>query len=149
MLSQLKNMGEIYVQVAQSDDEFEKVYDIRRKVFIEEQEVPEEIEFDEYEFMSEHFLAYYDGEPAGCARWRITPFGKVKLERFAVVAEFRHKGVASAVIAAVLEAIPKNKETYLHAQIPVIPLYEQFGFETEGEIFLEADIEHKKMVLKR
>lgn len=133
------------------DDQLKAAFWIREQVFVLEQEVDPKAEYDEFESISKHFLAYFEGKPAGTARWRITPNG-VKLERFAVLADFRGKGVGHALVAAVLKDIGENPDTdsktkYLHAQLTAIPLYSKFGFEKVGELFEECNIWHYQMQL--
>lgn len=127
----------------------EAVYQIRETVFVKEQAVPPEEEYDEFESTSTHFLAKVDGVPAGTARWRNTDKG-IKLERFAVLQPMRGKGVGQALAKAVVEDItcqPANmgKLLYLHAQLPAVSLYEKFGFKKEGEVFMECNIAHYVM----
>jgi predicted GNAT family N-acyltransferase len=129
----------------------EIAFAIRRVVFVDEQNVPADDEYDEYEATSQHFLAYLDGQPVGTARWRRTSKG-VKLERFAVLAEARRKGVGQALVQAVLNDVfsqqPEPIESiYLHAQLTAMPLYEGFGFMAVGPQFDECGIQHHKMVL--
>ena len=129
----------------------EVAFRIREAVFVEEQRVPAEEEYDEYEATSRHFLAYADGEPAGTARWRFTEKG-AKLERFAVLQRYRGRQVGSALVQAVLEDVRQHPQyhgqpMYLHAQVTAMPLYAKFGFRPVGDLFLECDIEHYKMVL--
>ncbi|RYY07798.1 MAG: GNAT family N-acetyltransferase [Sphingobacteriaceae bacterium] len=122
----------------------EKVFAIRRAVFVEEQNCPPELEW-EYEDESIHFLAKADEEPAGAARWRKTVNG-YKLERFAVLQKYRGIGVGQALVKAVLADLPANAAPiYLHAQIQAVTLYEKFGFEKIGEEFEEAGIRHYKI----
>jgi len=126
----------------------QKVFAIRREVFVDEQNCPPELEW-EYEDESVHFLAIVDEEPAGAARWRKTANG-YKLERFAVLKEFRGLGVAQALVKTVLADLPADADyVYLHAQIPAVSLYEKFLFEKLGEEFEEAGIRHYKMVLQK
>lgn len=126
--------------------ELEEVFAIRREVFVVEQAVPEEEEYDEYEAESHHYLARVNGLPAATARWRFTEHG-VKLERFAVRAPYRKAGVGSAVLQRVLSDLPRDAEfVYLHAQVPAMNLYARQGFEPVGELFYECDIPHYKMV---
>ncbi len=126
----------------------QKVFAIRREVFVDEQNCPPELEW-EYEDESVHFLAIVDEEPAGAARWRKTTNG-YKLERFAVLKEFRGLGVARALVKTVLADLPADADyVYLHAQIPAVSLYEKFLFEKLGEEFEEAGIRHYKMVLQK
>ncbi len=121
---------------------------IRQKVFVDEQMVSPEEEYDDFEESATHFLALVDHDPAGTARWRFTDKG-VKLERFAVLANFRKQGVGAALVNTVLkEVLPLNEKIYLHSQVSAMNLYEKAGFVSEGELFYEANIPHYKMVYK-
>jgi predicted GNAT family N-acyltransferase len=144
--------SEIKVIKISDPDSLSQAFEIREKVFVEEQKVPKEEEIDEYEDQSHHFLATLNGMPCGAARWRITSNG-IKLERFAVLQEFRNKGVGSALVKAVLKDIndqPNSSEKikYLHSQLGAVPLYQKFGFTKKGVIFEECAIQHYKMVLE-
>lgn len=126
-------------------NELEKVFAIRRTVFVVEQHCPPELEW-EFEDESTHFMALYDEIPAGAARWRKTPNG-YKLERFAVLADFRGKKIGEALVKAVIADLPPGaKPVYLHAQVQALPFYEKLGFEKSGPEFTEAGIRHYKMV---
>ncbi|WP_158795947.1 GNAT family N-acetyltransferase [Pedobacter sp. L105] len=128
-----------------TQEEMESAFVIRRKVFVEEQRVAPELEL-ENEEVSVHFLALLDNQPCGACRYRKTDKG-YKLERFAVLKEFRGKRVGQALVAAVLDDIPDNAEViYLNAQSDAVGLYAKFGFAVEGEQFEEAGIQHFKMV---
>jgi predicted GNAT family N-acyltransferase len=134
-----------------SPEDLDVAFAIRRQVFVDEQKVRAEEEYDEYEVSSQHFLARADGVPCGTARWRRTSNG-VKMERFAVLKEYRSMGVGKALVRAVLEDIfsqqPEPIESiYLHAQVTAVPLYKGFGFVSVGPMFEEAGIQHYKMVL--
>lgn len=137
----------VQVKLVADQQQLEAAFDIRRKVFVEEQQVPAAEEYDEFETSSRHFLAYSAGGAAcGTARWRYTPKG-IKLERFAVLEEYRGKGVGSALVQKVLDDIAlqpeaKGKMQYLHAQLTAMQLYARFGFKPEGPEFLECDIRH-------
>ncbi|GAB3717404.1 GNAT family N-acetyltransferase [Spirosoma lituiforme] len=131
--------------------DLESAFAIRREVFVEEQHVDAREEYDEFEESSTHFLARADGTPCGTARWRRTSNG-VKLERFAVLADFRGMGVGKALVKTVLDDVfgqqPEPIERiYLHAQVTAMPLYAGFGFIPVGPLFEEAGIQHYKMVL--
>jgi len=129
-------------------DDLEKVFAIRREVFVGEQNCPPELEW-ENEDVSTHFLATIDGEPAGASRWRKTDKG-YKLERFAVLKKFRGYGAGQALVKTVLSDLPTDADyVYLHAQIDAVSLYERFNFKKEGEQFEEAGIQHFKMVLEK
>jgi predicted GNAT family N-acyltransferase len=133
--------------------DLDAAFTIREKVFVGEQNVPADAEYDQHDRAgtTRHYLARVDGQPAGAARWRPTDNG-VKLERFAVLPEFRNKGVGEALVHRVLADVraeaPDAAQVYLHAQLRAIPLYERTGFHKEGEMFEECDIQHYKMVLR-
>ncbi len=133
-------------QVTNSTD-LEKAFAIRRQVFCVEQNVSEEIEMDEYDDIATHILAYIDDKPVGTARWRFTEKG-AKMERFAVSKEYRGKGVGEALVKYTLDKLKDNDLIYLNAQESVIKFYGKFGFVIVGDRFYEADIPHKKMILK-
>jgi len=129
-------------------EELQKAFDIRVKVFVEEQGVDKRLEY-EHEDVSHHFIAKINGEPAGTARWRETDKG-IKLERFAVYPDKRGMKVGEALVDVVLNDIKDtSKKIYLHAQSQVVDFYKKYGFETEGEEFEEAGIKHFVMVLKK
>ena len=135
------------IKVSKAEN-LEEVFAIRRKVFVEEQNCPPDLEW-EFEDESVHFLAKIKGLPAGAARWRKTENG-YKLERFAVLPQFRGRGIAQKLVKATLEDLPDDaKVIYLHGQLSALPLYRKFGFVEESEPFEEAGIQHRKMVLKR
>lgn len=143
---------DIKIEKVNNPEELESIFRIREEVFVVEQRVKPEEEYDEFEEISVHFRASVDGIAAGTARWRFTDTG-IKLERFAVLKSFRGKGVGQALVAAVLEDINRNSATrgrmrYLHAQVSAVKLYEKFGFIKIGEPFMECDISHYKMKLE-
>jgi len=122
-----------------------QIFEIRTKVFVIEQKVSREEEFDEFEASSVHYLGKAGDVPAATARWRITNTG-IKLERFAVLSEFRNSGLGTKVLNKVLvDVIPLNIPIYLNAQVKAIRFYEKAGFRKIGKMFIEADIEHFKM----
>jgi predicted GNAT family N-acyltransferase len=135
------------VQVKKITDpaELEKVFAIRREVFVGEQNCPPELEW-EHEDESNHFLATVDGVPAGASRWRKTDKG-YKLERFAVLKKFRGNGVGQELVKTVLADLPADADyVYLHAQVDAVTLYERFNFVKIGPEFEEAGIRHYKMI---
>jgi predicted GNAT family N-acyltransferase len=119
--------------------------EIRNKVFIEEQNVDPEIEY-EFEEEGNYYLLFDDNKPIATARWRRTEKG-IKLERFALLKEYRNRGLGSEILHAVLEdVIPMGENIYLHSQVVAINYYKRAGFVEIGEPFWEAEIEHVKMV---
>ncbi|MBL7699151.1 MAG: GNAT family N-acetyltransferase [Chitinophagaceae bacterium] len=127
------------------DPELAKAFDIRKKVFVDEQNCPAEIEY-QNDDVSVHFLATCNGEPCGAARWRRTENG-IKLERFAVLPLFRKKGVGAHLVKAVLVDLPPDAtHVYLNAQLSAVGFYLPFGFRPVGQQFEEAGIKHQQML---
>ncbi len=138
----------ISVKKVDNEQLLEEVFGIRKLVFVVEQQVDEREEY-EFEEESLHFIATCEGKNVGTARWRKTEKG-IKLERFAVLSDYRSSGVGSALVKAVIADIPEEyKYLYLHAQLTAMGLYAKFGFKEKGPMFEEAGIQHYKMVLKR
>ena len=140
-------MDALNVNKISTKEELEHVFAIRKKVFVDEQNCPPELEW-ENEDVSTHFLASINSEPCGACRWRKTDDG-YKLERFAVLKEHRGKRIGQALLAAALADLPSDaKYIYLNAQLDAMHLYSRFGFQAEGEQFEEAGIQHYKMIKK-
>ena len=138
-------MDILHIQKAVTKEDLEKVFSIRKIVFVDEQGCPPELEWANEE-ESTHFLAVSDHYPCGACRWRKTDKG-YKLERFAVLKEFRGQGIGRALIATALDDLPTDAAyIYLNSQLDAISLYGKFGFIAEGEQFEEAGIQHFKMV---
>jgi len=127
---------------------FEVCSSIRTRVFVEEQKVDRKLEYD-HEEESHFYLLYVDGKPVATARWRETDKG-IKLERFAMLKEFRNQGLGSELLQAVLNDVQKlDKKIYLHSQLMAVSYYERAGFKKVGDIFTEAGIEHYLMEMQQ
>ena len=117
---------------------------VRIEVFVIEQNVPVELEWDEGDEVSTHAVAYDEqGQPV--ATGRLLPDGHVG--RMAVSQSLRGKGIGKQVLIALLEQARQDghQELVLHAQTHAIPFYERQGFIVEGEEFIEADMPHRLM----
>lgn len=139
----------IEVRLIENDADFELARQIRHEVFVIEQNVPTEEEFDEYERLSRQFLAIQNGQPVGTCRWRKASDG-IKLERFAVAKSARSSGVGSILVSTALSDVDAEIAEpeifiYLHAQVTAMGLYQKFGFQKVGEMFEECNIQHYKM----
>jgi len=117
---------------------------VRRAVFIDEQGVPEALEWDEYDAVSTHWLALAeDGSPIGCAR--LLPDGH--LGRMAVLPAWRGRGVGRALLDRILRAAQARGQTVLRlsAQTHAAGFYALAGFVAEGAEYEEAGIPHVAM----
>jgi len=138
----------LQIKLVTNKEEFEHVINIRKEVFIKGQNVPLDIEIDGLDPESEHFIAYLGNEPIGCARIR-TNKKYARLERIAIIKKHRCKGFGTKLTNFLIDYCRKQNyvEIILHSQNYVIDFYKKFGFKIKGETFLEANIEHKEMVL--
>ncbi|HSP59004.1 MAG TPA: GNAT family N-acetyltransferase [Halomonas sp.] len=118
---------------------------IRRVVFIEEQHVPREEEWDGRDLESHHFLALIDGRPVGTAR--LLP--DAHIGRVAVLAEARGRGIGVALMQAAIATARRHGHTAveLAAQTHALAFYEGLGFRPFGDEFIEAGILHRNMQL--
>ena len=114
---------------------------IRIAVFVEEQGVPEDLEWDGLDGSSQHVLAVASGgTPIGTGR--LLP--DAHIGRMAVLKEWRGKGVGRALLDTLLVLANKSgyKEVRLHAQTHALDFYRKRGFTAQGEEFMEAGIPH-------
>ncbi|MBT5019132.1 MAG: GNAT family N-acetyltransferase [Planctomicrobium sp.] len=119
---------------------------VRIEVFVDEQKVPIELEQDDRDTFCLHVLAIIDDQPIGTGRIDIEKGGKIG--RIAVLSEFRERGVGK-VIMSQLETIAQDhqlSELFLNSQVAAIEFYKKQGFIPTGDVFVEADIDHVKMV---
>lgn len=117
---------------------------VREAVFIVEQQVPPEEEWDALDARSVHVLARDpEGRPLGTGR--LTP--EHTIGRVAVYREWRGRGVGDAIMRVLLEQAQAlgYPQIVLHAQVDAIPFYEKLGFAVEGEEYVEAGIQHRNM----
>jgi predicted GNAT family N-acyltransferase len=118
---------------------------IRRTVFIEEQSVPPDLEWDGLDEECVHALALTQAsEPIGCAR--LLPDGNIG--RMAVLKSWRGKGVGSALLNALVSKAAEQAldRVYVHAQTYMKKFYQHHGFKRIGDEFMEAGIPHVKMI---
>ena len=130
-------------------DAEQEAYSIRKRVFIEEQGVPEEMELDEYDPLAQHALAYVNSECIGTARLVTLPGNLGRIGRMAVLPMHRRQGIGGRLFCALLELSKAQGivQLELHAQLSAIPFYEKYGFIAQGDIYDEAGIAHRDMIL--
>jgi predicted GNAT family N-acyltransferase len=138
----------IVCKIANCPLDMKEVYHIRTEVFVDEQKVPLELEMDEWDSTAIHVLALFHTEAVGCGRIIISS-SHAHIGRVAVKKQYRKKGIGKLLMHFLVNTCKSKgaKEVILHSQIHAIPFYESLGFETRGEIFLDAGIEHREMKL--
>jgi predicted GNAT family N-acyltransferase len=130
------------VLIAKSQKEITDHFYVRGMVFVVEQKIDYEIEFDGLDGECVLFVAYLNHQPVGAAR-----LYKNKVGRVATLKDFRQRGVATAMMNRIETFAKENgmKELILHAQLYVKDFYLNRGYRPIGDIFQEADIDHIKM----
>jgi predicted GNAT family N-acyltransferase len=144
-----------FVQV-RSPLEMQLALAIRRRVFIEEQGVPEDLEIDEYDTLPsdgevdgpcQHVLAFQDGQPVATGRLVLHPDGRLHIGRVAVLPEHQGRGLGREVMDR-LHVMARQRHVQrvtLAAQLHAIGFYEKLGYVAHGDVFLDAGIEHRWM----
>jgi len=132
--------------------DIEKAMKVRLAVFVEEQNVPLELEQDDQDATALHILAIdtVTNEAIGTARLIDRGDGIVKVGRVAVLSAYRSRGIGAALMrAAIKTARDLNFTTMiLDSQVAVIPFYERLEFVAEGAEFQDAGIPHRRMTRK-
>lgn len=147
IIASVSTRPEFTVRPVGWDTHHEELYAIRRTVFIEEQNVPEELEWDEIDERCYHVLAFAaDGTPIGTGRLLLDGH----IGRMAVLKAWRGKGVGSAILKMLLVLAQKEgfESVRLHAQTHAVDFYAKHGFKAAGKKFMEAGIPHRKMTIK-
>jgi predicted GNAT family N-acyltransferase len=133
-----------------NNKELRECFKIRVIVFVEEQKVPAVEEIDEFEDDATHYVLLYDEKIIGTARTRIIDnYGKI--QRVALLKEYRGKGYGSILMKKIIKDLRKNKklnQIKLGAQCYAQKFYEKLGFEAYGEVFDDAGIVHINMKIK-
>ena len=136
------------VEIVKWIDGYAPLSMIREKVFIEEQKVMFQLEWDGKDEEAIHFLAYQDEKAIGCARAFVIK-NHMQLGRMAVLKEYRNKGIGSFLIEKAITTAKLNQlsKISISAQCHAIDFYKKFGFEVTSEIYLDAGISHQDMEL--
>lgn len=132
------------------EQDFQMAFSIRKEVFVLEQGVPLEDEFDEFDVLNgrcEHILVFDYDQPAGTGRIRVVD-GLGKLERICVLKPYRKWGLGKVIIKG-LEEIAAEKgvaKVKLHGQTQAEGFYQKLGYQTSSDVFMEDGIPHVLMV---
>lgn len=139
-------IANFYIEPANYTVDSEELRSVRKSVFIDEQHIPAEIEFDELDKLCHHVLVRdIQFQPIGTCR--LSPEGKIG--RMAVLQEWRHQGVGKSMFNALIDKARNLglSEVTANAQLGALGFYEKLGFIKEGETFMEAGIPHQAMRL--
>ena len=143
--------NDIEIKIIKQEKDFNIVKEIRRNVFMKEQNVTEEEEFDDFDKDAIHLLGYVNKEPVATLRI-VEHQNSIQIGRVSVLLSFRGLGIGKAIMNEALSIIDKKdnvKEVFLESQLEKIRFYEKFGFEVVGENFIDARMPHRKMIRSR
>lgn len=137
------------IKLVENIKEMQDALNIRKKVFVAEQGVSIDAEIDEFEDTSKHIILYHDQFPAGVGRFRTYKDGFAKVERVAILKEYRKHGYGNQIMSFINNAAKTEGYigTVLNGQSHARTFYEKLGYEIEGEEFLEENIPHYRMKL--
>lgn len=123
------------------------IWSIRKKVFVEEQKVPPELEWDHTDEIADHFLAVLsDNTPVGVARLFSTLGETGHIGRMAILPEFRGRGIGEAMLQHLIaESAGQYQELKLSAQQHAVAFYQRAGFHVCSEPYYDAGILHLDM----
>ena len=132
--------------IADWDEHQAVLQEIRKTVFIDEQSVPADLEWDEHDKYSTHFLVTDNNKAIATGRLK----NDGQIGRMAVIMPFRRLGAGSMLLDFILDHARQTgfDKVYCHAQVAVINFYLKKGFEMTGEVFLDANIPHQAMFKK-
>ena len=139
-------MNNFTITTADWDKHKSVLREIRKAVFIEEQSVPADLEWDEFDTTSTHFLVTDNDKPIATARLKADG----QIGRMAVIKSHRRMGAGSSLLGYIVNYAKTSglKDVYCHAQVAVIDFYLKKEFEAIGDEFLEANIPHQAMFKK-
>lgn len=122
--------------------------EIRKQVFVIEQGVPLALELDEFDAQAMHFVALSGPDDRAVATARLLENGHIG--RMAVLQPFRKQSIGQKLLETIIDEATNlgHATLFLNAQTTAVGFYEKAGFQAEGEVFMDAGIEHVRMSLK-
>lgn len=118
---------------------------IRKQVFIIEQNIPEEEEWDDQDMISDHFVVYDQDQPIATARL----LQNNSVGRVAVLKSYRGQGIGRMIMLEIIRQVHQQDRKFLQlsSQVHAISFYEKLGFSIQGDAYDECGIPHIKMQL--
>ncbi len=134
------------IRIAEKNDK-EAVFALRFEVFVDEQNVPREIELDCEDADAVHIIAEKNGIAVGCARVILSD-AEAHIGRLAVKKAYRSSGIGSKICKFIINSCNEQgiRDIWLNSQLRAVSFYKKLGFVPHGDIFVEAGIEHVKMI---
>lgn len=140
-------MNSLKIKKVETSEELTDAQGVRQKVFQEEQGISFDLDVDGEDLKSDHLIAYIENKPVATLRIRYID-NKAKIERMAVLLEFRGRGIGKQIMEFAFSYLVEEKiirEIVLNAQMRAKNFYEKLGFKQKGNIFKEVGIQHIEM----
>jgi predicted GNAT family N-acyltransferase len=136
-------MSPVQIRLANYRNDAPAIRTVREAVFVLEQGIPAELEWDNADAQAQHVLALVDSNPIGTGRL----LADGRIGRMAVLPQWRGHGVGTALLKQLLELARQGGQhkVYVSAQQAVNGFYQRHGFQPQGEPYREAGILHIKM----
>jgi len=136
-------MSKVIIKTVDFKNDFSEIEGIRTAVFIKEQNVPIELEWDEFDNDSTHILAYYNNKAVGTAR--LLKDGHIG--RMAVLKKYRNRNIGRNMLKYLLQIAQKSSinSIELSAQEHAVEFYKKYGFSVTSNVYLDAGIPHYDM----
>ena len=144
------DMANITYKLVTTDEEMRDALEVRRQVFVQEQGVSEDLEYDGQDEEALHMVVKNEGRVIGTARVRFLANNQAKIERLAILKPFRRRGIGSNIFSFLKQEL-KSRQTeqiIIHAQCAIIAFHKSCGFKEVGSPFWEAGIKHRKMQMQ-
>jgi predicted GNAT family N-acyltransferase len=119
---------------------------VRHRVFVEEQNIPIEIDQDEYDGSATHVVIYDKEMPVATGRYRVVK-NMAKIERIAVLSSYRGRGMGKMIMEELEQEAKKRDLAYviLDAQAHAEEFYEKLGYQSVSGVFMKQSIPHLEM----
>ena len=133
------------IQITDFETHSNEIESVRTRVFVEEQAIPAELEFDQYDRICIHVVIFESEDPIATGRLNLMEGGRIG--RIAVLQSHRRMGLGTKIMNALENEARKHKANglWFHAQEHAVPFYQTLGYETYGELFQEDGIPHIAM----
>lgn len=133
------------IRVSDFQQQYDAIRAVRTEVFLVEQAIPPELEYDQHDLTSIHVVVYDHQKPVGTGRLDVHQSGRIG--RVAVLKSFRRQGIGRQIMTTLEQQAVEIglNQIWFHSQITAVPFYRALGYESEGEIFMEANIPHVAM----
>jgi len=140
-------MAKLTYKLGASKRELQAALRVRREVFVNEQGISPDEEYDGYDGEALHLVVKDRGKVIGTVRLRFVGNKRAKLERMAILKPFRRHGIGREIISFLGEQLANRQvdQLTLHAQYSAIAFYESCGFKALGLPFWDAGIQHIRM----